>query len=197
MLNQMRPNIKEIVLKYLDPAALPTPEAMPTPTATATAPPPMPMPTNQNPPSSNTRRTWARPSDKPGRIKFGDFSIEVDQNHYTDYATDIDTSPQNPNDGWEHCLRCFEALPKAMVDLEYVHTFPNDSVNIALGTHFNVVQDWQFVLDAVNMVDNIACRAEQAYCAPLQSPERRTSSVNRSPTRWLTISWRTLNSQPH
>jgi len=54
-----------------------------------------------------------------------------------------------------------------MVDLEYVETFPSQSIDIALESNFNVVQDGQFVLDAVNMVDNVACGAEQAYCRNL------------------------------
>jgi hypothetical protein len=128
----------------------------------------MPTPANQTPQTSNTRGTWARrPSEKPGCIKFGDLSIKVDQSHYTDYATVIHTTPQNSNDGWEHFLNRFEKLPKAMVNLEYVETYPSESIEIALDTHFNVVQDGQFVLDAIDMVDNITCGAEQAYCRTL------------------------------
>ncbi len=50
-----------------------------------------------------------------------------------------------------------------MKDLDDGPDFASESIKIELETHFNMVQDGQFVLDAIDMADNIACGAKQAY----------------------------------
>ena len=82
-----------------------TPPKEATPPANTEPPVPGPSTTGDTTPATTpappSGRGYARPGSAPGRIKFGDFSIEVDSTTYTEYEQAVSTPPNNANDGWE------------------------------------------------------------------------------------------------